>query len=85
MATTKEEVRRKTISLIEEIQPKLIEKLDKILDSGAIDFESTDDNYKLPKHIMQALGDYLIWYYSNHYATRADKKEVKNLIEHIYH
>lgn len=84
MATTREKVRTKTISLIEDIKPLLIEKLDKLLDSGAIDFETTEDNYKLPKHIMQALGDYFIFLNTNHCATSADKKEIKNLINHIY-
>ena len=53
MATTKEKVREKVISMLEdELHRNLITKLDNLLDSGAIDFESEDDNYKLPKQIM---------------------------------
>ncbi len=33
---------------------------------------------------MQALGDYFIFLNTNHCATSADKKEIKNLINHIY-
>lgn len=79
MATTKEKVRVKVVDLIEnELQDMLIRKLDYLLDSGAIDFDSEDDNYKLPKHIMQALGNTMARYYSNPHATAKDKKQIKN-------
>ena len=77
--TTKENVRAKVVDMIENDLPQiLIEKLDYLLDSGAIDFEKEDDNYKLPKHIMQALGNMMSRLYSHPHATRAEKKQIKN-------
>lgn len=78
MATTKEKVRERVVEMLNDVQGTLIEKLDYLLDSAAIDFESEDDNYKLPKHIMQALGNTMSRLYSNPHATRADKKQIKN-------
>ena len=79
MATTKEKVRAKVVDMIENDLPKsLIEKLDVLLDSGAINFEEEEDNYRLPKLIMVALANYMSWSYSPLYPTRADKKQIKN-------
>ena len=79
MATTKQNVRKKVVDIIENDFPHvLIEKLDYLLDSGAINFEDEDDNYKLPKQIMQALGNTITRLYSNPYATAKDKKQIKN-------
>ena len=78
MPTTKEQVREKTIDLINELPKILTEKLDYLLDSGAIDFEQEDNNYKLPKHIIQALGSTISRLYSNPHASIKDKKQIKN-------
>ena len=79
MGTTKEKVRAKVVDMIENDLPKaLMEKLDYLLDSGAINFEEEEDNYRLPKHIMVALGNTMSRLYSNPHATRADKKQIKN-------
>ena len=46
MATKKEKVREKVVDMIVNDLPKsLIEKLDKLLDSGAIDFENEEIYY----------------------------------------
>ena len=80
MATSKEKVREKVISMLEdELHRNLITKLDSLLDSGAIDFESEDDNYKLPKQIMQVLGNSMSRGYSNPHASAKDKKQIKIL------
>lgn len=79
MATTKENVRAKVVDMIENDLPSiLIEKVDKLLDSGAINFENYEDNYLLPKLIMQALGSCMSRLYSNPYATAKEKKEIRN-------
>ena len=79
MATTKENVREKLVDMIENDLPSiLIEKVDILLDSGAIDFESYENNYLLPKLIMQALGSCMSRLYSNPYATAKEKKEIRN-------
>jgi hypothetical protein len=38
--TTKENVRKKTLDLLDDVHQELIKKLDILLDSGAIDYES---------------------------------------------
>lgn len=76
---TKESVRQKTIDCLEDVYPTLIEKLDFLLDSGAINFSEHEDNYKLPKIIVQALGETMSRLYTNSHATKADKKELKNI------
>lgn len=75
--TTKENVRNRTLDLLDDAHQELIKKLDYLLDSGAINYESEDDNYKLPKHIMQALGHTMIRLYENPHATTKDKKQIK--------
>ena len=75
--TTKENVRKKTLECLENAHQELIKKLDYLLDSDAIDFENEDDNYKLPKHIIQALGHTMIRLHSNPHATAKDKKQIK--------
>ena len=81
--TTKENVREKTLSLLDEAHESLIKKLDILLDSGAINFEDEDNNYKLPKHIMQALGDSMIRYFSNPHASAKDKKQIYPLVPKV--
>ena len=78
MATTKEKTRERVIELIENLKPTMLEKLDVLLDSGAIDFESEDDNYKLPKHIMVAICASMEREFINPYATRKEVKQIKN-------
>ena len=78
MATTKEKTRERVIELIENLKPTMIKKLDVLLDSGAIDFEIEDDNYKLPKHIMVAICASMEREFSNPYATRKEVKQLKN-------
>ena len=80
MATTKEKVRAKVVDMLEtELRKNLITKLDDLLDSDAINFDSEDDNYKLPKQIMQVLGLSMSRAYSNPHATAKDKKQIKKL------
>jgi hypothetical protein len=83
LCATKESVRQKTIECLENVYPTLIEKLDYLLDSGAINFNEHDDNYNLPKIIVQALGETMSRLYCNPYASKADKRELKNIKAYI--
>lgn len=76
--TTKENVRAKTLEELEYANKELIKKLDILLDSDAINFDIEEDNYKLPKHIIQALGDNMMRMFSNPHASAKDKKQIKN-------
>lgn len=76
--TTKESIRSKVIEMLDDIRPHLEKKLDYLLDSGAIDFENTEDNYLVPKNIMQVLAKEMGFQYEN---FRADRKTKKQIIE----
>ena len=79
MATTKEEVKSRVMQIINnDVQQSLTMWLDTILDSGVIDFDTEEDNWKLPKHIMVALGDKLSRSYTHYHPTKKDKAQIKN-------
>ena len=77
--TTKENVKEKVMSMVNDLIPYLNKQVDKLLDSGVIDFEQEDDNFKLPKHIMQVLGKKITRSYTNPHATRKDKQQIRQL------
>lgn len=77
MATTKEKVRERVIELLDDIRPLFEKRLDYFLDISNIDFEKEEDNYRLPKYIMQALGEYMVNINTHHGATRKDKDKIK--------
>ena len=81
MATTKENVRAKVIGLLDHIRPHLEVKLDKLLDSGAIDFENEPDDYSLPKDIVQALAREMEYQYARHLVRRKDKEKIKRFYQ----
>ena len=83
MATTKEKVRERVIEMLDDIRPHLEKKLDELLNSDFIDFEKEDDNYYLPKNIMQALAREMEFQYSNVHATRADNRKINKLYRAI--
>lgn len=83
MATTKEKVRERVIEMLDDIRPHLEKKLDELLNSDFIDFEKEDDNYYLPKNIMQALAREMEFQYENFHASRADKRKIKELFSAI--
>lgn len=76
--TTKESVREKVISLLDEIRPHLEKKLDYLLDNDSImNYQELEDNWKPAKEIAQALTEEMKFQYSNIYATRKDKQRIK--------
>lgn len=81
--TTKEKVREKVQSLLEDSMKRFEKKLDKLLNSGVINFDEEEDNYGLPKDIVQALAQYLSWQYKRLNETRIDKKRIQTYYEAI--
>lgn len=77
MGTTKEKVRERVIELLDDIRPHLESKLDKLLESGAINFEKEEDNYALPKDIVQALAKEMEFQYKRHCVRRKDIQKIK--------
>ena len=68
---------------IEGNRPHLEKKLDELLKSDFIDFEKEDDNYYLPKNIMQALAREMEFQYANVRATRSDNRKINKLYRAI--
>lgn len=83
MATTKDNVEKRTKELLQDIMPHLEKSLDKLLNSGAIDFDNEDDNYRLPKEIMCALAKEIDWMYKDPNPKRGYKKKIDNFFAHM--
>ena len=79
MATTKENVRVKVCTLLDDIRPRLEQKLEKLLDSGLIDFEKEDNNYALPKEIIVAMAKEVEFQYSNPHPQRGYKRRLDKI------
>jgi hypothetical protein len=83
MATTKENVREKVLTLLDDIRPHLEHKLEKLLDSGVIDFEKESDNWALPKDIMQALAKEMAWQYKHPNPPYGYKKKIERFYNNM--
>lgn len=83
MATTKENVRAKVRTLLDDIRPHLEQKLEKLLDSGLIDFEKEDNNWVLPKDIIVAMTKEVEFQYSKPYPKRGYKKRLDQIFRAI--
>lgn len=83
MATTKENVRAKVCTLLDDIRPHLEKKLETLLDSGLIDFEKEDDNWALPKDIMQVLAREMAFQYAAPNPKRGYKKQLDKMF-HVF-
>lgn len=83
MATTREKVRAKVIELLNDLKPTLESKLDILLDSGVIDFEKEEDNWALPKDIIQALAKEISWLYQRPNPPYGYKKRIENFYKNM--
>lgn len=83
MATTKENVRAKVLTLIDDIRPHLEQKLAKLLDSGLIDFEKEENTWALPKDIIVAMTKEVEFQYSNPHPQRGYKKRLDKIFRAI--
>jgi hypothetical protein len=80
MNTTEEEVRARTVELINDLPNWLPEKLDSLLRSGAVDPESYPVGYQLPKLIMCALAREI----ERQFKPYSDDKKMKSEIFNLY-
>lgn len=83
MATTKEKVRAKVIGLLDDIRPHLEQKLEKLLDSGTINFEKESDTWGLPKEIIQALAKEIAWQYKHPCPPYGYKKRIERFYKNM--
>jgi len=74
----KEQFLSKVNEMIPDMNEWIIKKAESIVASGAVDLESYDDNYLLPKIFMSAMGAEIRFQYKPH-ATRDIK--LRNNIE----
>ena len=77
---TRTQLRLKIGELILESNNMIWEKLEKLLKSGAIDLDSWEDDYRLPKHIMCAMGREI----SFQWKPLSDDKKAKKQIDQFY-
>ena len=75
---TKNQARKKTRELIRNYSELMREKLERALTCGALNLDSYEDNYKLPRIILSALLEDAKERNYN-YLSIKDKKESKNL------
>lgn len=83
MATTRENVRAKVLTLLNDIRPHLEQKLEKLLDSGLIDFEKEENTWGLPKDIIQALAKEIAWQYRHHNPPYGYKKRIERFYNNM--
>lgn len=81
--TTRENVRAKVVELLKDLKPILESKLDILLDSGVIDFDKEDDNWALPKDIMQALAKEMAWQYKHPNPPYGYKKKIERFFNNM--
>ena len=79
MPTTKENIRKKVLEMLDDNRKTMEEKLDSLLESGHIDFDNTEDNYRLPKMIVCALARETERQYTPPRKTRADDRAIDML------
>lgn len=83
MGTTKENIRVKVYTLLDDIRPHLEQKLEKLLDSGLIDFEKEENTWALPKDIIVAMAKEVTYQYSNPSPKRGYKKRLDKIFRAI--
>lgn len=74
---TRKQAEKKISELIRNEKELFWKKVQKGLDSGALNLDSYDDNYLLPKIVMCAVHGEMEWQYTP--LTKEGKKEAKNL------
>ena len=58
---TNDQVIKKVEELLPQINELILEKTKKALNSGALDVESYENNFVLPKIILSAIGEEIKW------------------------
>lgn len=74
---TKTQFRRKTKSLKKEVNKLIDQRIEKVIQSGAIDFSKYENNYLLAKIFMSAMGSEIEFQFKPH--NKEDIKERNNL------
>ena len=73
---TKEEFIMRVAEMIPDLTSLVMDRARKLMDSGAIGLEEWDNNYRLPKIFMQAIGKEIA---SQYRTTEKDMETVNNI------
>ena len=73
---TKEEFIMRVAEMIPDLTSLVMDRARKLVNSGAIDLEEWDNNYRLPKIFMQAMGKEIA---SQYRTTEKDMETVNNI------
>ena len=76
---TKEQLKEKLLSMIEEANKGMIKNVDRILESGCIDWEEFENDYILPRICLNALLKEEEFQFKLHEPTRKEKKLMESL------
>lgn len=76
---TKEQLKEKTIELLNNAHEEMVEKIDKAINSGCMDLENADNNYLLPKILVSALLKDMVFQYKPMGDTKKAEKEILNI------
>lgn len=74
---TKTQFRKKTKALKRDISRLIDDRIEKVIKSGAIDFDKYENNYLLPKIFLSAMGSVIKYQFKPF--NKEDQQEVKNL------
>lgn len=75
---TREELTEKCKELFEQVSEHMPKDLEKLLDSGAVDWETAENNYLLPRKIICAILMHEQWEYKPLSDSRKEKREIIN-------
>ena len=76
---TEEEFIMRVAEMIPDLTSLVMDRARKLMDSGAIDLEEWENNYRLPKIFMQAMGKEI----ASQYRTTEKDMETVNNISHF--
>lgn len=80
---TRNEFLEKVEELKESVNDLIDEKADKLLKSGAIDLKNYDNDFRLPKMFMCAIGNEIKFQYKPLYTDKQVDEEIFNLGVHL--
>jgi len=81
--TTQDAVKEKVEEMLSDLKPWMLEKVNHLFKSGAIDFEAESDSYSLPKLILCALAREMEVQYTPLSITKTEKTKIKRLYAHL--
>jgi len=76
---TKEQFMDRVADMLPELSSLVMDRASKIADSGCVDLASYDDDFRLPKMFMAAMGAEIAWQYKPISMDRKERRIIKNI------